>query len=141
MGIIEIDGDDWIRKYGKGNNADFQAIARSGNIGLTMYGVVALINIILCPLVWFFFLGKEYACGDNNESFCLYSDDLWWYAWFSAFVVHLFLWSPVAVMWPVAYIGSLKPVMFLRVFVYMSLAGPFGLYEGVFVVLLLAFIV
>ena len=139
--IVEIDGDDWLRKYSRGNNADFKAISRTGNVGLTMYGVMALINIVLATLVWFFFLGREYDCGENNESFCLYSDDLWWYTWFAAFVVHLFLWSPVAVMWPIAYIGSLTPLMFLRVFCYITLAGPYGLYEGAMIAMILAFIV
>ena len=128
--MIEIDGDDWLRKYASGYNSEFSAISRSGNLGLTMYGIIALINVILSTLIWFFFLGREYACGENNESFCLYSDDLWWYTWFSTFVIHLFLWSPVAVMWPIAYIGSLTPLMFLRAFCYITLAGPYGLYEG-----------
>ena len=54
--ILEIDGDDWLRKYARGNNADFTAIGRSGNLGITMFGVLALINVILSTVVWFYFL-------------------------------------------------------------------------------------
>lgn len=139
--IIEIDGKDWLKKYTSSNNADFTAISRTGNVGLTMYGVLALVNIVLCILVWFYFLGAEYACGDNNESFCLYSDDLWWFTWLSAFIVHLGLWAPVAVMWPIVYIGSLTPLSFLRAFCYITLAGPFGLYPGVIIAMVFAFLV
>ena len=131
--IIEIDGGDWLRKYASGYNSEFTAISRSGNVGLTLYGVLAIINVVMSTLVWFYFLGDEYDCGENNTSFCLFSDDLWWYTWFSAFVVHLFLWAPVAVMWPVGYIGSLIPLEFLRIFCYISQAGPYGLYEGVII--------
>ena len=136
--ILEIDGDDWLRKYSSGYNSEFTAISRSGNLGISMFGVVGVINVVLCTLIWFYYLGKEYDCGN---SFCLYSNDFWWYTWFSLFVVHLFLWAPVTIMWPVAYIGSLTPLMFLRVFCYLTLAGPYGLYEGVLVAALLAFIV
>ena len=138
--IIEIDGKDWLKKFSSGNNADFTKISRTGNVGLTMYGVLALINIVLCVLAWFYFLGAEYSCGDNSASFCLYSDDLWWFTWLSAFIVHLGLWAPVAVMWPIVYIGSLTPLQFLRAFCYITLAGPFGLYEGVIVAMALAFL-
>lgn len=44
-------------------------------------------------------------------------------------------------MWPVTYIGSFKVLKFLRVFCLISLAGPYGLYEGVMIAMLLAFIV
>lgn len=54
--IIEIDGDDWLRKYSRGNNADFTAISRTGNIGLTMFGITGLINSVLGCSIWFLFL-------------------------------------------------------------------------------------
>ena len=141
--IIEIDGKDWLRKYSRSNNAEFTSITRSGNIGVTLYGVLSLINIAMATVVWFFFLGEEYTCGDEDaeSSFCLYSDDLWWYAWFAAFLVALIVWAPVAIMWPVAYIGSTDVLMTLRVFCYLSMSGPYGLTEGVMVVMILAFLV
>jgi len=110
-----------------------------------MFGVISLINIIGATAVWFLFLGKKYECGAASASadvtYCHYSDDLFYYTWMSVFIVHLFLWAPVAIMWPITYIGSLTPLMFLRAFCYISMAGPYGLYEGAMVAMVLAFIV
>ena len=110
-----------------------------------MFGVFALINVILATVVWFMFLGKTFECGENNSetrvTYCHYSDDLFYYTWMSIFIVHLFLWAPVAVMWPITYIGSLTPLMFLRAFCYLSMAGPYGLYEGAIVAMVFAFII
>jgi len=147
--ILEIDGKDWLRKYSSRNNAEFQTISRQGNLGLALYGAVALVNVALAITIWFAYLATAYTCVDPNDPlnasqenyFCLYSHDLWWYTWFSAFVVHLGLWATVLVLWPVSYIGSYTPLRFLRVFCLFSLAGPYGLYEGVLIAMLFAFII
>ena len=72
--ILELSGDDWVRKYSRANNGAFASVNRSGNLGLTLFGIIGMINIILATVSWFLFLGKEYPCGttgDGNSDLCL----------------------------------------------------------------------
>ena len=122
--MVDIDGKNWMSRYNTRNTDTYTNKVNQGNLASTMYGITSVLNTGLGVASWFVFL-TDYR---NNT--------LHWYTWFTFFLSEIILWFPILVTWPVTYFGSTMSVNFLQIFAQMSLAGPFGIYEGVIAAIL-----
>jgi hypothetical protein len=122
----KIKGKNWLNKYDNDYATVKMDSKRKGNIAVVVYGVCALVNVVLSIVVWFTSLGKFIPNKDYSWS---------WYAWFSAFLIHLLIWSPLLILWPLAYIGTVGILRLINIFAQIAMYG--GVYGGYGVTLVL----
>ena len=99
---------------------------RTGDDSLTVIGLTGLVNSGATAAVWYFFLGDSIK---NNKYFFV------WYAWFVVFVVHLILWGPITIFWPLAYIGDINLLTTIDLWFQVTIYG--GAYSGYGICLIL----
>ena len=116
--IYNIKGFDWIKKY---NSTDVVVSDRNrtGDISLVVYGLTGLVNSGATGVVWSFFIADSIK---TNKYYVM------WYGWFIIFLVHLILWAPITILWPLSYIGDINVIRLFDTWVQIAMYG--GTYGG-----------
>lgn len=84
-------------------------------------GINALADIALIFPIWFGFL---------NEGAKASPKSLYWYSWLVIFIVVIVTQAGLIISWPTTYFGTSLSLEFAYSFTVVSLTGPYGLYEG-----------
>ena len=115
--MFYIDGDNWVDRFNERTTVEFRGKARDGSLAIMALGLWGLGQVVLAVLMWFAFLGNMDA-------------DTYWGAWVVMFSVMLGLEGGLFTVWPTTYYGTSKSLDFAYSFAFLSLFGPYGLYEA-----------
>jgi len=125
--MLPVTGSQWIDKFSLRFDTNYNDANREGNLAITLYGLIAAINTGGAIAMWFLapLQGAE-------------ADDLYWWTWFFIFVIHLIIWGPILLLWPLAYIGNDSIVYLYVLIAQIGLFGPFGAYIALLGALIVA---
>lgn len=118
--IFNIKGYNWIKKY---NSTDVVVSDRNrtGDISLVVYGLTGMVNAGATGVVWSFFIADSIK---TNKYYVM------WYGWFIIFLVHLVLWAPIIILWPLSYIGDINVIRLFDTWIQVAMyGGTYGGYE------------
>ena len=94
---------------------------RKGDVSLIVYGIMGLVNVAGVIVVWFYFIGPTITVKINKFI---------WYSWFVIFLLHLVIWAPMVVFWPLAYIGNITILQIINLWAQLGMyGGGYGGYE------------
>lgn len=124
--IESLTGAKWIDKFSRNYDLIYANQKRAGTTAITVYGITALVNTIGACILWPLHLSENFADGDLYD-----------FAWFFIFLMHLIIWGTLLILWPLAYIGNTTTVWFLKTFANVALAGPYGIYGALAIALAL----
>lgn len=60
-----------------------------------------------------------------------------WYAWFIIFLLHLVIWGPMSILWPLSYIGDIEILRLIDIWAQIGMyGGGYGGYEVCLILLI-----
>ena len=126
--MFNIKGFDWIKKF---NSTDIVVSDsnRTGDISLVVYGLCGIVNSGATGLVWSLFIADSIKV--NKYS-------VMWAGWFVIFLVHLIIWAPITILWPLSYIGDIEVIRLFDIWIQIAMyGGGYGGYEVGLILLIL----
>ncbi|MFO0116314.1 MAG: hypothetical protein ACK521_01370, partial [bacterium] len=127
-----IQGFNWLSKY---EQKDVARMDHSREVDPSIYafGITGMVNSAAAGAIWSYFL---------NDSIKVNKYFFYWYAWFSAFLIHTIFWGLIVVLWPLSYIGDLNTLTFIDIWMeVIKYGGVYGGYEVILILLIVGVLV
>ena len=107
--------------------------SREVDASIYAFGICGMVNSAAMGAVWSYFL---------NDSIKVNKYFFYWYALFSAFIVHTIFWGLIVVLWPLSYIGDLNTLTLIDIWTQViKYGGVYGGYEVILILIIVGVLV